>query len=176
MGVGSRTFFLLFLCVGLGADVFFLFWLFSACVGSCGNSMEKSWRSSNGRGRTIMWRFVNRSLYLSEGGEFVSRFSSSQFPFSLHSHHHFDLPFSLQLFVSPSPHTLSFSWLINHVYQRRPLRIIPRREPHRRLVRCMSHFREPPALLSRPEEGGGIRGFRVCGIGGVGVWALNIML
>ena len=31
-----------------------------------------------------MWRFVNRSLYLSEGGEFefVSRFVSSRFPLS----------------------------------------------------------------------------------------------
>ena len=87
MGVGSRTFSLpFFVCVGLGADVLFCY----RSVAFCGSLTEKNWRSSNGRGRMIMWHFVNRSLYLSEGGEFVSRFSSSQFPYSLHSYHLFN--------------------------------------------------------------------------------------
>jgi hypothetical protein len=107
MGVGSRTFFSSF--VGLGADIFSSLF-FSACVGSCGNSTEKSWRCLNGRGRTIMWRFVNQNIYLSEGGEFVSsifpRFPLSSFISSFQFRH--PAIFS-PAFTSPSPHALSFS-------------------------------------------------------------------
>ena len=85
--------------------------------------MEKSWRSLNGRGRTIMWRFVNRSLYLSEGGEFVSRFillDSLLSPFTSSFQLRFlspaySVPVSLCPFLFPVfPIALSHP-LINHV-------------------------------------------------------------
>ena len=133
-----------------------------------------------------MWRFVSRSLYLSEGGEFDS-FLLTFFSISfLRSYRHSNFVHAAILsaaFASPSPHALSFSSLFSSLrlfslanqprYQRWPLRTIPRRKPHRRLVRCVSHLWESAALLSRPEEGGGICGFRVCGVGGVGLRALK---